>query len=127
MRLAVGLVITEGVLMGRKTGIVLAGLALALCSLPARAASCSVGFSPETSGFALNPILDRLTVASVKPATPSDTCQLKVDDEILQVNDREILGSRALSVMKYWKSLEKDAPVTFLVKRGGEVVTVVTK
>ena len=50
-----------------------------------------------------------------------------MDDEILQVNDRKILGSRALSVMKYWKSLEKDAPVTFLVKRGGEVVTVVTK
>jgi C-terminal processing protease CtpA/Prc len=110
----------------RKSAAALVGLLLVLCSLPAKAASCAVGFAPKTSGFVLNPILDRLTVTSVKPATAADDCKLQVGDEILQVNDRRVPGIRALSMMRYWISLDKDAAITFRVKRKGEVVTVVT-
>ncbi|MEO6364643.1 MAG: hypothetical protein ABIO38_01120 [Luteimonas sp.] len=114
--------------MDLKNGVVLAGLVLLFCPPTVQAAdSCAVGFSPKTSGFALNPILDKLTVTSAKPATARDFCQLQVNDQILQVNDRPILGARALAVMKYWKSLKGDAPITFRVKRSGTVVTVVTR
>lgn len=111
--------------MGRKNAAALVGLSLIVCSLSAQAASCAIGFAPKTGGFVLNPILDQLTVTSVKPASATDDCKLRVGDEILQVNERPILGSRALSVMKYWKSLKKDAAITFRVKRDGEIVIVV--
>lgn len=111
--------------MDRKHAAALVGLALVLCSLPAQA-GCAVGFAPKTSGFVLNPTLDQLTVTSVKPGSPADDCKLQVGDEILQVNERRIPGSRALSVMKYWKSLDKDLAITFRVKRRGEIITVET-
>jgi len=114
--------------MRPKAGVFLAGVILIFCSLSVQAeSSCAVGFAPKTSGFRLNPILDKLTVTSAKPASATDVCQLQVHDQILQVNDRPILGTRALAVMKYWKSLKEDAPITFRVRRGGTVVTVVTK
>lgn len=89
--------------------------------------ACAVGFKPETSGFALNPILDKLTVTSAKPRSPSDTCMLAVGDEILQVNAQKVPGARALAVRKYWKSLASDAPVTFRVKRGGAILSVTSR
>ena len=114
--------------MSQKVGVLLAGAVLILCSHSVQAeSSCAVGFSPKTSGFRLNPILDKLTVTSAKPTSATDVCQLQVHDQILQVNDRSILGTRALAVMKYWKSLKEDAPITFRVRRAGTVVTVVTK
>lgn len=107
--------------------VIIAGMFLA-CPQPARADdSCAVGFKPDTSGFLLNPILDKLTVISVKPATPKDVCVLRIHDEILQVNQQPVPGARALAVMKYWKSLKDGAPITFRVRRAGSVLTLMTK
>jgi hypothetical protein len=101
---------------------------LALSPLPVRAEStCAVGFKPDTSGFALNPVLDKLTVTSAKPGKAGDVCALQVSDEILKVNQQPVPGSRALTVMKYWKSLKDGLAITFLVKRDGAVITVITK
>ena len=108
-----------------KKALALAAL-LAVINHPLRAAeSCSFGVAPETSGFKLNPILNKLVVTKV--STPSDTCSLRVNDEILQLNQQAIPGKRALAVMKYWKSLPKDAPATFKVKRGNSVLTLIVK
>ncbi len=115
-----------GVPMDRRIAIALFGLLMLIFALPVQAASCKVGFAPKTSGFVLNPTLDRLTVTSVEQVGPSDDCKLQVGDEILQVNDRKVPGSRALSLMKYWKALDKATPITFLVKRDGHIVAVVT-
>lgn len=101
--------------MDRRIAIALFGLLMLTCALPVQAASCKV-----------NPTLDRLTVTSVEQVGPSDDCKLQVGDEILQVNDRKVPGSRALSLMKYWKALDKATPITFLVKRDGHIVAVVT-
>lgn len=96
---------------------------------PAHAAGndCSVGFNPKTSGFKLNPILDKLTVSSAKPITSKDTCVLQVGDEILHINQQPVVGARALAVQKYWKSLDPKAPVTFRVKRAGSVLVLTSQ
>ena len=106
--------------------VLLALCAAALAPLPVFAGnSCKVGFEPETSGFALNPMLDKLTVKSAKPGKPGDTCVLEAGDEILKVNEQPVQGARALKVMRYWKSLKDGATITFLVKRDGAIVTLV--
>jgi S1-C subfamily serine protease len=106
--------------------VLLALCASALAPLPALAGnSCKVGFQPETSGFPLNPILDKLTVKSAEPGKPGDTCVLEVGDEILKVNEQPVQGARGLKVMRYWKSLKDGATITFVVKRDGAIVTLV--
>lgn len=110
-----------------KGWVLVVACGLALLPMVARAGdSCAVGFKPETSGFALNPMLDRLTVTSAKPGKTGDACPLLVDDEILKVNHLAVPGARALAVMRYWKSIKAGAAITFVVKRGGQVVTVVS-
>ena len=85
--------------------------------------SCAIGFDAKTSGFTLNPKLDSLIVSSAKPKTANDSCLLKAGDEILQVNQQQIPGARALAVRSYWKALKADAPIVFRVKRAGSVLT----
>jgi hypothetical protein len=113
--------------MSRNGGAALSGLIFlfSLVSLPANA--CAVGFKPDTSGFPLNPKLDRLTVTSAKPTKPNDVCLLHVDDQIVQVNEHPVPGARALALMAYWKSLGADTPIKFRIKRGDTIITVVTK
>ena len=99
----------------------------ALLALPLSAHACAVGFKPETQGFALNPILKKLTVTSSKLEKPGDECLLHVNDEILQVNTQLVPGSRALSVMRYWKAIPDGSAITFVVRRDGAVVNVKTR
>ena len=82
---------------------------------------------PETSGFVLNPILKKLTVASSKLEKPGDVCLLRVNDEILQVNSQLVPGARALAVMKYWKAIPNGSAITFVVRRDGAVTKITTK
>lgn len=108
--------------------VLIVATGLALHCLPADAeTSCAVGFKPETSGFMLNPILDKLTVTSAKPVKAGDICPFLVDDEILKVNQQPVPGARALAVMRYWKSIKDGVAITFLVKRGSSVITLVTR
>jgi hypothetical protein len=79
-----------------------------------------LSLKPETSGFFLNPVLDRVIVAKATGAG----CKLLVDDEILQLNDQVIPGQRARTVMSYWKSLGKDVPRIFKVRRDGSILAV---
>lgn len=111
-----------------RTAVLMVAAMLLMCSRPALAGnSCAVGFKPDTSGFPLNPVLDKLTVTSAKSATSDDVCLLQVADEILQVNQQPVPGARALTVMRYWKSLKDGALITFRVKRGGSILTLTTK
>ena len=89
--------------------------------------ACAVGFHPETSGFALNPTLKKLTVADSHLEKPGDLCLLQVNDEILQVNSQAVPGARALAVMRYWKSIPHGSAITFTVRRAGVVTKVITK
>jgi len=98
-----------------------------LMGLPLSAHACAVGFKPETKGFALNPILTKLTVTSSKPEKAGDVCLLRVDDEIMQVNSQSVPGSRALAVMRYWKAIPDGSAISFLVRRDGAVVKITTR
>jgi hypothetical protein len=107
--------------------VALAVLFAILMILPLSTRACAVGFKPETSGFALNPTLNKLTVTSSKPEKPGDLCLLHVNDEILQVNSQLVPGARALSVMRYWKAIPDGSAITFVVRRDGAVTKVTTK
>jgi hypothetical protein len=111
--------------MIQKLALAVLFAALTVVSLSAQA--CAVGFRPETSGFVLNPILKKLTVASSKLERPGDVCLLRVNDEILQVNSQLVPGARALAVMKYWKAIPNGSAITFVVRRDGAVTKITTK
>jgi hypothetical protein len=98
-----------------------------LLVLPLSSHACAVGFKPETSGFALNPILKKLTVTSSKLEKAGDTCLLRVNDEILQVNSQAVPGARALAVMRYWKAIPDGSSVAYVVRRAGVVTKVIAK
>ena len=98
-----------------------------LMVLPLASHACAVGFKPETSGFVLNPTLNKLTVTSSKLEKAGDTCLLHVNDEILQVNTQPVPGARALAVMRYWKGIPDGTATTFVVRREGSVIKVTTK
>ena len=114
--------------VSRRKSLVTVATALLLCAQPALAEnSCAVGYKPQLSGFRLNPVLDKLVVMSVKPTTPKDTCVLQLADEIMQVNQQRVPGSRALTVMKYWKAIPDGTAVTYRIKRANSIVTVLSK
>ena len=87
----------------------------------------ATGFEPTLSGFSLNPKLDKLTVTYAKPAKPGDVCPLQAKDEILQVNEQVVPGSRALAAMRYWKSIKEGSLITYKVKRNGTTLRLSAK
>ena len=114
--------------MSLRAVLLLACSIAALLPLPSRAEnSCATGFEPKTSGFALNPILDKLTVTSARPAKAGDVCPLQRHDEIIKVNQQVVPGTRALTVMRYWKSIKEGSLVTYAIKRNGTVLTLTAK
>lgn len=102
-------------------------LGAALLAAPAVSAwACQLSLKPETTGFFLNPTLQKVSV--VKAVSGADKpCTLLVGDELLQVNDRMIPGAKARDVMAYWKGLPKGSNPTFKVRRAGTVLTVASK
>ena len=109
------------------TAVVLGVLLVGAQPAHATGNDCTIAFNPKTSGFMLNPILDKLTVSSARPKTPKDVCVLEVGDEILNVNQQPVVGARALAVQKYWKSLDPKAPIVFRVKRSGSVLMLTSR
>lgn len=107
-------------------GLALAAL-LFLCAAAHASDGCQLTLKPETSGFFLNPVLDKVTVMKVSPQAPGAACALMANDEILQLNGQRVVGQRAKTVMAYWKSLKPGDPRNFKVKRAGVVLTVAVK
>ena len=114
--------------MNTGKSVTLLFVVLCVTSFSTRATDdCTFGVKPETSGFTLNPILDRVTVTSARPTAPGKTCSLKPGDQILRVNQQTIPGQRALKVMRYWKAIPDGTPATLVVKRGDTTFTVSTR
>jgi hypothetical protein len=108
-----------------RNGFLFLAVAGLLAAGTAQAAGvCELALHPQTSGFFLNPVLEKVVVVTAKPASPGKPCALMADDELLQVNDQVIPGQRASKVMLYWKGLKDDAPRVFKVRRKGVVVDV---
>lgn len=103
-----------------------AGL-LVLLALPlaGHAGSCKLDIQPVTSGFFLNPTLDKLTVRSMRSVKPGVDCKLQQGDEIVQINAQAVPGRKAREVQAYWKGLKQDQPLTFKVLRHGKPLTLV--
>ena len=98
-------------------------LALLVLPFASHAGNCKLDINPETSGFFLNPTLDKLMVQSMTSVKPGFDCKLQKGDEIVQINTQLVKGQKARVVQAYWKGLKQDAPVTFKVMRGGKPMT----
>ena len=103
-------------------------LLAALAVAPAYASEgCKLTLKPSTSGSFLNPTLQKVVVTLATSPSTDKPCLLIAGDELLQINDRIIPGSKAKEVMAYWTGLSKDLPRTFKVRRAGAVISVVIK
>jgi C-terminal processing protease CtpA/Prc len=104
-----------------------AATTLALLALPlaSRAGNCKLDINPVTSGFFLNPTLDKMTVRSIRSVKPGFDCKLQQGDEIVQINTQPVPGQKAKTVQAYWKSLKPNQAVTFKVLRQGKPLTLV--
>lgn len=85
---------------------------------------CELEIRPTTSGFFLNPTLEKVLVHKATPKDAEQPCAMVAGDELLQINEQVIPGRRAKEVMKYWKGLPKQSPRTFKVRREGEIITI---
>lgn len=93
--------------------------------LAALAGDCKLDINPVTSGFFLNPTLEKLTVRSMTSLKPGLDCKLQQGDEILQINSQPVRGRKAKEVQAYWKGLKQNEPITFKVIRQGKPLTLV--
>lgn len=100
-------------------------MSLLLLPLAGHAGNCKLDIHPVTSGFFLNPTLDKLTVRSMKSTKAGFDCKLQQGDEILQINAQPVPGHKAKDVQAYWRALKPDQPVTFKVLRQGRPMTLV--
>jgi hypothetical protein len=89
--------------------------------------ACDFGVAPETSGFLLNPIIDKMTVTRAKPSAPGKTCSLMIGDQILELNQHAVPGTRALKVRGYFNEVKDGELYTLKVKRGDKIVLISTK
>lgn len=105
-------------------GLVLAGALVAAGGAHA-STGCDLRLKPETSGFFLNPMLDKVTVLEATQSSPDKRCPFMPGDELLRINDQEVPGHRARAVMKYWESLPKGTALEFSIRRGGEIIPLV--
>ncbi len=112
--------------MNRIMPTILVAFLLAPCT--ARAIDeCTFGVKPDTSGFPLNPVLDKLVVTSAKPSVPRATCSMQTGDQILEVNHQTVPGQRALAVLRYFKAIKDGDLYTIKVKRDGGTVIIISK
>ena len=106
----------------------LVAIVVALACFPAFAAdACQLSLRNTTSGFFLNPTLKKVVVAKATARSPEKPCLLLANDELLQINERVIPGAKAKDLLAYWKSIPTGSERTFKVRRGGSVISVVSK
>lgn len=76
---------------------------LVLLALPlaGQAGNCKLDIQPVTSGFFLNPTLDKLTVRSMRSVKPGVDCKLQQGDEIVQINAQAVPGRKACEVQVF--------------------------
>lgn len=58
------------------------------------------GFSPQvaTSGFFLDPTVERITIAEVVPGSPAQRAGLRAGDEVVEVEGKSVAGMKARRV-----------------------------
>lgn len=86
---------------------------------------CELRLKPETSGFFLNPTLEKVTVVEATAVDPDRPCLFLAGDELLQINGQVVPGHKAREVMKYWESLSKGMRLNFSVRREDEVMSLI--
>lgn len=106
-------------------GLLLAVALVAAGTAQASSTGCNLRLKPETSGFFLNPMLDKVTVVEAEPSSPDKPCPFRAGDELLRINDQHVPGHRARAVMKYWESLPMGTALEFSIRRDDAVIPLV--
>ena len=92
---------------------------LMLLAGTAIAAKGKLGFSvsADTSGL-LSPVIEHLTVATVRAGSPAARAGLKPNDEITEINGRSVSGEPAREMAGEFKNLNVGQKLILKVKRG---------
>jgi C-terminal processing protease CtpA/Prc len=80
-------------------------LGLLLFVPPSQAAEVKLGFSVrvEGEGFFLNPVVKKLFVEAVTKGSLAEAAGLKVGDEIIQIEGKNVVGRRGWELQGYMK------------------------
>ncbi len=94
-------------------------LVVILLSLATAIASARSGLVLEaaTGGLFWSPSLRSVRVAGVEPGSNAQRAGFREGDEILKINDKAIVGSKAKTMKSYWDALPQGKPVVFVVRR----------
>jgi len=102
-------------------------VAVLLLSFAGGVAAKGLGFSIEgkTSGFFLNPVMDRVTISKVEPGSVAADSGMLAGDVVLELNGTHVPGMRAHALMTFWKSIPNGTPLRFRLQRRQAIVNVV--
>ena len=75
---------------------------------------------PETSGFALNPVVESVTIDKVKPGSAAAAQKIRVGDQIIEAEGKTIPGARALGLLFLLKKQPGDWMHLRLKRPSGE-------
>lgn len=104
--------------------------ALALVALCAtgyaaeKRASFGFGTDAKTSGFFLNPTLERVWISKVTSDSPAEKAGLLVGDVIIAANEKPIPGSSAKEMSSLLRSFKPDDHLRLKVERAGKVIVI---
>ena len=87
-------------------------------------ASFGFGTDAKTSGYFLNPTLERVWISKVTSDSPAERAGLLVGDVIIAANEKPIPGSSAKMMSSLLRSFKPGDHLHLKVERAGKIVVV---
>ncbi len=105
-------------------GLLAASLTLVAPGHADAAARCRISVKIEAGGFPLSQTIRRARGANGVRPPAREACELRVGDEIVQIDAQPVEGQKARTVDGYLRALSDAAPRVFKVRREGRVTAI---
>ena len=108
----------------RKFAFAIVIAALSFSAFAEKRASFGFGSDAETTGFFLNPTLQRVWISSVESGSPAQKAGLLVNDVLLTANGRPLTGTPAKDMASLMRSFKPGDHLRLKVDRSGKTTTI---